>query len=151
MQLRSLPCKLVLAIQHCLCLVNFSTIIESNPSVQNETRSCTMLGCLLTCQSCSYCRAELQQTGEELLSAFSQANGALEYIPPVNVNGITLKSVAAKTQGILDLACMISALHSGAVHVMCAHLCCQRCKVPLRMACLHLRCMQHAFSMAELL
>ena len=48
----------------------------------------------------AYCRAELQQTGEELLSAFGLANGALEYIPPVSVDGITVKSATAKTQGM---------------------------------------------------
>ena len=46
------------------------------------------------------CRAELQQTGEELLSAFSLANGALEYIPPVGVDGLTVKSAAQKTKGL---------------------------------------------------
>ena len=50
--------------------------------------------------ACPCCRAELQQTGEELLSAFSMANSALEYIPPVDVNGITVKSAAAKTKGV---------------------------------------------------
>ena len=58
---------------------------------------------LLTCCMCPCCRAELQQTGEELLSAFSVANSALEYIPPVDVNGITVKSAAAKTKGVLNL------------------------------------------------
>ena len=55
---------------------------------------------LLTCGTYP-CRAELQQTGEELMSAFSLANSALEYIPPADVNGITVKSAAAKTKGVL--------------------------------------------------
>ncbi|DBA91526.1 TPA: hypothetical protein ACH3X1_003147 [Trebouxia sp. C0004] len=46
-------------------------------------------------------RAELQQTGEELLSALSLANGALEYIPPVTNDGITVKSATAKTKEIV--------------------------------------------------
>ena len=45
-------------------------------------------------------RAELQQTGEELLSAFAQANAALEYIPPVTVTGVTVRSAKAKVQGV---------------------------------------------------
>lgn len=53
-----------------------------------------------TCCVCTCCRAELQHTGEELLSAFSIANSALEYIPPVDVNGITVKAAAAKTKGV---------------------------------------------------
>lgn len=35
------------------------------------------------------------------MSAFSLANSALEYIPPVDVYGITVKSAAAKTKGEL--------------------------------------------------
>ncbi|KAL3150907.1 hypothetical protein ABBQ32_000658 [Trebouxia sp. C0010 RCD-2024] len=46
-------------------------------------------------------RAELQHTGEELLSAFSIANSALEYIPPVDINGITVKAAAAKTKEVI--------------------------------------------------
>lgn len=46
-------------------------------------------------------RAELQQTGEELLSAFSLANGALEYIPPVTIDGITVNSATAKTKEVI--------------------------------------------------
>ncbi|KAL0053265.1 hypothetical protein WJX82_003487 [Trebouxia sp. C0006] len=46
-------------------------------------------------------RAELQQTGEELLSAFSLANGALEYIPPVTIDGITINSATAKTKEVI--------------------------------------------------
>ena len=58
---------------------------------------------LLTYRLCPCCRAELQQTGEELLSAFSMANSALEYIPPVEVSGLTVKSAAAKTKGVLNM------------------------------------------------
>lgn len=45
------------------------------------------------------------------MSAFSMANSALEYIPPVDVNGITAKSAAAKTKGVLYmyLACIQAA------------------------------------------
>ncbi len=58
-----------------------------------------LIKCILPHCTHAFCRAELQQTGEELLSALSLANGALEYIPPVTIDGITVKSATAKTKG----------------------------------------------------
>ncbi len=58
-----------------------------------------LVKCILPHCTHALCRAELQQTGEELLSALSLANGALEYIPPVIIDGITVKSATAKTKG----------------------------------------------------
>lgn len=50
------------------------------------------------------CRAELQHTGEELLSAFAEANAALKYIPPVTITGVTVKSAKAKVQGMHSIS-----------------------------------------------
>ena len=63
-------------------------------SARRDLVKCILLHC-----THAVCRAELQQTGEELLSAFSLANGALEYIPPVTIDGITINSATAKTKG----------------------------------------------------
>lgn len=45
------------------------------------------------------------------MSAFSLANSALEYIPPVDVNGITIKSASAKTKGVCCTCCRGIRLH----------------------------------------
>ena len=66
-----------------------------------ESEHRNLVKCILPHCTHALCRAELQQTGEELLSAFSLANGALEYIPPVTIDGITVNSATAKTKGKL--------------------------------------------------
>ena len=77
------------------CSVSCGIYLTNHAQLKLLTKLMTQV---LVC--CCCCRAELQQTGEELLSAFSLANGALEYIPPVGVDGLTIKSAAQKTKGL---------------------------------------------------
>jgi len=98
---------------HCQCN---STPVTATHKPWSRQKGCTMqacghmqllaksahrdpVKCILPHCTHAVCRAELQQTGEELLSAFSLANGALEYIPPVTIDGITINSATAKTKG----------------------------------------------------